>query len=428
MRRATAAVCGLSRILFSTGAFFWFFYFLVVITEPGDVLLPVLVPAAGFALCYCIGRYLSFKGINLLGYILIQIIICAAGIAAVQFLMRTGSDTFNFRLMTSIVFACVSAVLANASASDIKPAELSRRFDAGLLLIVLLILSDHYLKAGHSGPALYLLGAAVLMLLLALAMIRSDKDAAVGSSAGRILPLILLAIIALVAAAAALFGSGGAGSAAGAVISVIRGFFGLIAAAASFLWSKWVAFCDWLASLADPEGSVPIDIEIPDNQEAPPEMVEPSRTSIILLYVLTALLVIAVITAFVLMVRRIRLRRTRSVRLNNRQVVRSGGVSSGLKDMFSALAAGLKYRVDCIRYRNTPAGLLAWCERHVPGSDAKRPSESGPEFVSRLAEGQEGASSEALRTLAGLLEKAFYSPVKADADPSLCDAVRSCRF
>ena len=428
MRRSTAAVCGLSRILFSTGAFFWFFYFLVVITEPGEAGLSVPVPLAGFAVTYCAGRCLSYRGVKLLNYILIQIVICAAGIAVMQYMLTAGPDTFNFRLMTSIAYASCAAVLANASASDIRAAELSRRFDAGLLLIVLLILSDHYLRGGHLRPALYLLGAALLMILLALTMIRTERNAAVGSSAGRFLPAVLLAIMALIAAAAAVFGSGGAGSAAGAVITVIRGFFRAIAAAASFLWSKWSAFCGWLATLISSEESVPVNIDVPDQQELPPEMTEPSRTSIILLYVLTALLVVAVITAFVLMIRRIRLKRSRSVRLNNRQVIRSGGISSGLKDALSALALRIRYRISCIRCRNTPAGLLDWCERHAPRSAGKKPSETGPQFVSRLAEGQEGPQSEALLTLAELLEKAFYSPETADADPSLCAAVRSCRF
>ena len=94
----------------------------------------------------------------------------------------------------------------------------------------------------------------------------------------------------------------------------------------------------------------------------------------------------------------------------------------------SKLAVKLRYRVDCIRFRNTPAGLLAWCERHVPKAGRKLPSETGSQFLLRLAEGQDGVSSEALRTLAALLEKAFYSPSRAEADPALCSAVRKCRF
>ena len=118
----------------------------------------------------------------------------------------------------------------------------------------------------------------------------------------------------------------------------------------------------------------------------------------------------------------------KSARLNNRLAVRKGSASEGLGKALSALAVKMKYRLDCMRFRNTPAGLLAWCEGRVPRADRKRPDETGPGFVLRLAEGQSGSAADALKRLAELLEKAFYSPASAEADPALCSAVRKCRF
>ncbi|MBQ2310972.1 MAG: hypothetical protein II185_00275, partial [Firmicutes bacterium] len=210
--------------------------------------------------------------------------------------------------------------------------------------------------------------------------------------------------------------------------SVVRGFLGLIASAATFLWSKWEAFCGWLASLFEPGESVPINIVVPEDTPDVPEISEPSHTSIIVLYVLTALLAAGIIAAFIYAIRKARLRRIRPGRLDNRLAVRQGGTAEGLRKYLSELAVKIRYRVDCIRFRNTPAGLLAWCERHVPRSGRKLPSESGPQFLKRLAESQDGGSSEALRTLSALLEKAFYSPGHAEADQALCSAVRKCRF
>ena len=427
MKRSTSAVCGISRILFGTGVFCWFYYFFAVITEPGTAELSPLVPALCLAASYCAGTIASRRGMKILHFILIQLVLCAAGIAVMQLLLKTGPDAFNFRLVTSIALAVAIAACARAAASELRPEALAHRFDAGLILCAVLILADHYLQAAYGRTALAVLAAAMIFLLLSLAMIRSDKDAAIGSAAGRILPVILIVLIALIAGACAALGTGAAQSAAGALVSAVRGLLGMITSAAAFLWSRWEAFCSWLASKFEPGEAVPVNTFEPDQQSDVPEPAELSHTSVIVLYALTVLLAVAIIAAFVYAIRKSRLRRINTGRFNNRVAVRQVA-SGGFAEYLSALAARLRYRMDCIRYRNTPAGLLAWCEDHVPGSEKKRPQESGPGFVLRLAEGQPEESSDALRKLAELLEKAFYSPSSAVADASLCAAVRRCRF
>lgn len=428
MKRSTAAVCGLSRIMFAAGVFCWFFYFLVIITEPGEISLPAVLPVVCLAVSYIAGLIASARGMKLLAYVGIQIVICAAGIAALQFILKTGQEAFNLRLTSSIALAAATAVCARAAASEIKPEEIAHRFDVGLVLCAVLIFADHYLKGGYGRQALTLFGAAMFLLLLSLTMIRTDKNAAIGSTAGRAIPFVLLIVIALIAAAAAITASGAAGGAVGAVLSAIRWIWGIIAAAAAFLWSKWTAFCNWLATLIEPGEEVPINIIIPDDKPDIPDAAEPSHVSSVVLYVLTALLAAAVIAAIIYAIRRTKLKKINIGSLNNRQVVRQGGFADGFRKAFDAVSARIRYRIDCVRFRNTPAGLLAWCERHVSRADRKLPSESGPQFLERLSAGQDAAGSKALNTLSGLLEKAFYSRDDADADPALCAAVRRCRF
>ena len=428
MKRTTAAVCGLSRILFAAGVFCWFFYFFVVITEPEKVALSAAVPAACLAVSYCAGLFASRRGMKLLYYILLQLLICAAGILVLQYALKAEPDVFNLRLTSSLALAVSTAVCAKAAASEIRAEEIAHRFDAGLILCAVLILADHYLKSAYGKTALTVLAAAMLLLLLSLTMIRTDKNAALGSAAGKAIPVILIIIIALIAGVFAALGTGAAQTAAGALVSVVRGFFDLIASGAVFLWSRWEAFCSWLASKFEPGEAIPINTVVPDDSTDIPEPTEPSHTSVIVLYVLTALLAAAVIAAFIYAIRRSRLRRMKSARLNNRLAVRKGSASEGLGKALSALAVKMKYRLDCMRFRNTPAGLLAWCEGRVPRADRKRPDETGPGFVLRLAEGQSGSAADALKRLAELLEKAFYSPASAEADPALCSAVRKCRF
>ena len=428
MKKSTAAVCMISRILFTSGAFCWAFCFLALIIGPDTVSLTAAVPLIFIALSYLTGEIASRKGLRLLVYILIQIVLCAAGILVLQLALKVSPDIFELRLTSSIALAASIAVAAKTSVSELKGEQISHRFDAGLLLCAVLLTAGHFLKLQYGSTAAAVLAAAMLLLLISMAKMRADKDAVTGSSAGRLLPVVLLVLIALVAGIIAVLGSGAANGLSSAIISVVKGFFGLIASAATFLWSKWEAFCAWLAALFEPSESGPIDIVVPEDRQDIPEVTEPSQTSMIVLYVLTALLAAGIIAALIYAVRKTRLRRVGSGTLNNRLAVRQGSASDGLRKAFSELIAGIRYRLQCVRYRNTPAGMLAWCERHAPRKEKKLPSETGPQFVLRLAEGQEGASSEALKKLADILEKAFYSPARADADPALCSAVRKCRF
>ena len=154
MKRSTAALCGFSRILFAAAAFCWAFYFLVVITEPGEVSLSAAVPILCLAVSYCAGIAASVKRARVPVYILIQASICAAGIAGLQLALKSGPDAFNLRLVASIALAVSMAVCAVAAASEIRPSQIARRFDVGLLLFAVLILADHYLKGSTADPRL----------------------------------------------------------------------------------------------------------------------------------------------------------------------------------------------------------------------------------------------------------------------------------
>ena len=428
MKKSMAAVCGISRILFSAGTFGWFFCFLIVITEAGDVRLSPLWPVIGLAAVYCAGRIASLRGIKLLNYVLLQILVCAAGIALIQLNMRLGAEVLRLRVLSSIAFAIAAVVCAKDSVADIRPESLTHRFDAGIILTALLIFSDHYLDIAYGKTALAVLLLAILVILLALTMLRTERHAAVGNAAGRVIPFVLMALIVLISAAVALLGSGAAQSITGAAVSAIRGLFSLIGAGAVFLWTQWTRFCSWLASLFDPVEGGGEEIIVPEPQQDGPGAAEFSRTSIIVLYVLTALIVIAALVAIILAIRRIRLRRVKTSIIDNRQAERRGGLFDGLKKSFEILAEKLRYRVYCIRYRNTPAGLLAWCERRVARADRRRRDEAGPQFLLRLSEGKSGEDAETLRALSGIIEKAFYSREGAAAAPELCAAVRRCRF
>ena len=428
MKRTTSAVCGAARIISSAAIFYWFFYFLTIIAESETAVLLPLWPAIALALVFIAGRMASDRGMVLLYYVLMQIALTAAGCALIWFTIKTDGAAVKLRALGAFAFALAAVVSARAAASEQRPEILSRRFDISVLMCALLIYADYRLKLAAGPYALGLFFVSMLALLIALMSVRSEGNAAVGSGAGRVLPFVLLAVIVLIAAGINAIASGAARNFTGAVLSLVKGFFGIVGAAAAFLWSQWTRFCAWLATLFPDKDAVPVNIDIPDDPTDLPEPAEPSHLSVVVLYVMTALLAVVIVAAFVLISRNIRVKRKTVRRLNNRQAQRSGSMGSGLKKSLKQLAENIKYRIKCITQRNTPAGLLAFCESKVPRALKRVAGESGPEFLRRLSQGREASESEALRALSVLVEKAFYGKGRESVPPELCAAIKRCRF
>ena len=427
MKKSAYILSELASALFLAAVWSWFFFFCVLIADTQNVRLSGIWPVIAFAVVYAVDRFINRRGMNMLLYVAIQIVLAAAGSAVLELAVSVPKGNLGLRAYMAVFFTITVIICAKTSAGEPSQASLMHRFDIALILGAVMLLMDHFIPQSVLSSCLAVILASLFVTILALTALRTEKNAATGSRSGRVLPFVLLVVITVVAAGIAVFLSGGAGTMTAAVIAAVSWFFGLIGKGISFLWTQWVRFCAWLASLFPEREGGGSEIIEPDKPIDIKPAGEPSRASIAVLYVLTAILIIGLLTLIVLRLMRMRLKKRTGRVLREKDAVRAGG-GEAFRAAAAELISKLRYRLDCLRYRNTPAGLLAWCERKAKRRDKKLGSESGSSFILRLAEGRADEEKQALMTLAELVEKSFYSREKANADAALCRAVRRCKF
>ena len=428
MKRSAAVISDIARIAFASAIFCCFFAFFAVVSETENAGLPLFLPVMCFLLVFASGRIAASREMVLLKYAGIEIAVIVIGLLILQMLVDVPRDAVRFRMLISLCFVFDAGFCAKAALSENRLENMVHRFDVCILMFVIMMLARHYLKIRSADTALIMVFIAFIILLIAVVIMRTGKNGASGNRAGMFIPVIIFAVIIGAALLIGLFGQEGAGSVAGAVTAGIKAFFGAIAAAASFLWTQWTRFCLWLARFfKEGEAGSMENIESADNYDQI-EPAEFTRTSVIVLYILTAIIIIVIITAIVKALLRIRIRKRRTARIDNRTAVRSGSFWTSLKDLLYRLKCNISYRICCMRNRNTPAGLLTWCEKKNLRKRRRMTSESGHQYLIRLSRTCSEADKDALVRLAGLVELTFYSKVQPAADESLCRAIHSCRF
>ena len=429
MRRLAVYISELALAVFLAAMWYASFCFCALIAQPSFVQLSPLIPVVLYIAVYTADRLILRKGPGMLFYVGAQIVLSAIGAGVLQLFMKVPEGSLGLRVYAGVFFAIFVAVCAATSASELGAGSLMHRFDICLIVLAVLVFMDQYADLMPAKAGFVLLLSEMVLLLLALTLIRSEKNAAIGSRSGKAIPFILLAVVVLLAVFVSTVLSGSAQSITGAVLSAIKWAAGAVGAGLSFLWTQWTRFCAWIATLfpeGEPRNIVPE--EIPAERPELPPQAEPSQASIIVLYVLTGLLAAALLGALIYRLSKLKVRKRSRRIIADHGGVRSGGGFDEIKKLLADLAGNLSYRFTCIRLRNTPAGLLAWCEAKVPGSMKRARSESPVHFLERIAAGLEASQSEALKNLAVLVERSFYSREPQKADPALCRAVRSCRF
>ena len=428
MKKSSLILYTAARICFASAVFYWFFLYMGIVSGAGSISLSPVCPLAGIAVVYIAGLIVTGKGIRFWPYVALQALITAAGTVWIVLSLSSDPKDATLAVFTAIAYVITAGISAKAAAGEISQQPLTIRFDISVILSALLLLTGHYKELPLLPGGMGLLLAAMLLIVIALTVMRSGEGAGLGSAAGRVLPFVLIVIIGLATAALYLFAAGGAGKLTEFIISAVKAVWGAFVAALAFIWAQWTRFCGWLSRLFKPGEYIPEPIDVQPDEVPVPDAAEPSAFAVAVLYIMTALMVIALLVAVYTMLRNIRLRRKGRKKLNNRRVVRKGSSMGGLKEALGRLAAKMRYRFACARYRNTPAGLLAWCERKASRKEKKQREESGMQFLRRLASSREGEEKEALTALADLVEKDFYSGTRSAAAAGLCSAVRRCRF
>lgn len=435
MKRSTEILLSCAMLLCYTAFCVWLFCLSKIQNNCQLMSINPFVPGAFLLCAYLLNSISARRGISLSLYVIIQLLLSALGIFLLLSTMELSPGGVGTRVLMSVVFACgvfASAILA------MEPPKLNSLvtcFDVTVFAALVLLLLDRFLELPAAGSSMWSCFAAIAVTLAALIAGRVEREGAGASvrgnpAAGRALIVGLFALMGALAALLAAFASGGVRSLSEAALSAAKWCWGLVVAAAMLVLGLLERFLLWLSQFIGDEpfaAEPPVQgVSVPAGDMAMDEAFLPAWLGYAVLAVGTAALVWLLI-------------RMRRERAGGRTVlrrraprggeVRKSGLGAALRALFARLSGELGYRLNCLRLRRTPAGLLAWCERHAPKGAKRAGSESGSEFLRRmaaLAPGEEQGA--ALETLSALVEQAFYSPRSAAVEPELYRAVRRCRF
>ena len=79
MKKSAYILSELASALFLAAVWSWFFFFCVLIADTQNVQLSGIWPVIAFAVVYAVDRFINRRGMNMLLYVAIQIVLPAAG-------------------------------------------------------------------------------------------------------------------------------------------------------------------------------------------------------------------------------------------------------------------------------------------------------------------------------------------------------------
>ena len=384
---------------------------------------------AFYVMVYCLNVLMVKKDLNLALYVGFQLLMCAASVAL--FLFTAQMEPFHVGTVIFMGIFSVGGVLACAygAAEPILPKNLIFYFDAiGVLMVLMLVLCE-ILPLFFVGETLLLSFLAMGLSMISLVSARTEQaDTPRPRTGGRLLVTLLVVVIVAVAALLVTISATGVQSFSEVMVYGAKQGFQAIRSVGLFLMDKLEQFLTWLiqflpkdnfdtledAAAASVEGSVPATsrVQLPDY----------------FYYIGTAILAFLLVR-FLLSMRKERVGEEFSIAPAPRELPRTGTLRSGLREMFRTLWVFLRFQVNRIRYRRTPQGLLLLCESRVPKTLRRRPDESGPAFLRRIAEtAQTPEQRDALHSLSTLTQQALYSTTHATVPDELYRAVKKCRF
>ena len=301
-----------------------------------------------------------------------------------------------------------------------------------VVLLIVLLLIDNLLVLMLVQPVMYTCFAAIALSLFSLVSQRAEQGKTEKNSssplAGRVLVAALLFLILLIAFGLVSIAASGTQSLSQALFELIKWLGTGLKTLGSTIMNALERFLTWLVSFLPEENFDTLEDSFePSTMEGTyksPGIPIPKWVW----YILGALGALGLLRFFLSMLKE-RVGEEKAPAYTVPRSTRSGTLLSGLKELFSLLRGKLLFRITCIRGRKTAPGLLLWCEKHAPKDARRKQGESGSAFLLRLSQRNlPEVHSAALRELAGLVEKYFYSPASISLSPELYRLVRKIKF
>ena len=197
----------------------------------------------------------------------------------------------------------------------------------------------------------------------------------------------------------------------------------------AFLWLFGLLerFFTWLSQFMDDSpmeavGAMPMGGGVGDGME------EVDVTLPGWLWVIPAAIALGVIVFIAL-----KLRKHSAVRIQtlSRPVVkarRESGLADALRALWAKLKTELLFRWNCLSKPNSASALLVYWEKKAPRELKREAGESGEAFLLRLSALLDEGERESLRSLAGYVERSFYSPTPESVPRKLAKEIRKLKL
>ncbi len=433
MKRFTEILSGSAAVLFQVALTGWMFALSEVNFDFTAMELNYILLSAVMLGAYYLNTAIMRRGVPVPLFVIIELIMVAAGIFV--FVRTTHLVPYETRtvVMNCIVYCLGFAVTAFLSWMPTNQNGILLRFDALAIMAVVMLVLDYVLVMPGARGALNMCYFCLALTLLSAISLKSGALAGRGGAVegnpalGRIMLFVVAGIIALLAIIVVAYASSGVKSFSEFLLSIISVCVSAVKAVLVFLYGLLERFVNWLVQFMEDTPMEGVGMPGTAGMEVPEMENVDISMPVWIYYVLAG--VAAAVLAYILF----RLRRLKTVKVQSRAVVvtklrRESGLAKALKEMWERLKAAVRFRWNCLRYRRSAPGLLVWCEKKAPEELARRTDESGERFLLRLGLALGGEAEEIFKTLAGIVEKSFYSPRPQPLPLGLYKAVKRTKF
>lgn len=432
MTRRTELVSGCAALLCYVAVIGWLFCLSKINTDYSGMGVSFAPLCVYILAVYLINRAVMGRGLAVPVFVALQAALCAAAVFLFVKCSYLEPDGIFPIILGCILYAALVPVSAFMVFEPTNRGGVATRFDMLAAFMVILLFLDHFRPLIMLESSLVMCAVALFAQLLALVSESAEKKGGAVAASGSPLggKLFVGCVVAVIAAAAGLvvsFASEGVYSFSQLCLRVIKAVSAGVKSAAVFLYGLVDSFFRWLSQFIEPAPAEPMEAQGQAVADAD-YMMEAGAEIPFWFYIVLGAIAVAVIVFIVFRLRKARVWTIRKTAVMYAPARRQSGFKEALLKGLRRFMSMIMFRVNCVRYRKTAPGLLAYCEKTARGEFSRQREESGEGFLLRLAGTRTGEEEKtALTALAGLVERSFYSAKPVTVPAEVYRSVRRVR-
>lgn len=433
MNKRTEIISGAAAMLCHVSVTGWLFCLSQVNSNYEKMSLSIVPLCAFLIAAYLLSRILLRRGIPLSAFVAVETALCAASVFLFIRCVGLVPHKAGPVVFGSVLFAFFTVIAAFTAYSPPGKNAMLLRFDAIAIIMVLTLLANNFRPLMMLSEIMAMCFASLASLLLALILMSSERKRGTGAVsgsriAGKMIVFGTLAAVVLVAGFIMSFALDGFSGLSALCLRALKAAGNAILSVAAYLYGALERLLLWLIEIFGSKDLEPYDTgDLAVGGTAGGDFTGGETLQVPTVFYVILGIIAAMAVAFVIY----KLRRKRVTVPRYRRVYVETRRESGLREVFfkwlSKLKKGFVFYINCVRYRKTAPGLLAYCERKTHGEKARR-NESGERFLLRLSDNARSPEvGEALRCLAALIERSFYSNERIAVPTGIYKTIRRAR-